>query len=127
MQPVNFLLLQPDELDAQGHAVLRGRRAEHVRTVLRAEVGAILRAGVVGGALGTATVHEVTPERVVVQAVLQQLPAAADDVLLLAVPRPKVLLRMYAHAASLGFGRIVLCRTWRVDKSHLQSNALRQD
>ena len=127
MQPVNFLLLQPDEIDADGRAVLRGRRAEHVRTVLRADVGALLRAGVVGGALGTATVREVTSERVVIDAVLQQLPAAADDVLLLAVPRPKVLLRIYAHAAALGFGRIVLCRTWRVEKSHLQSNALRAD
>lgn len=124
---MNFLLLQPDELDAAGRAVLRGRRAEHLRTVLRAEAGATLRAGVVGGALGTATVREVTPQHVVVDAVLQHAPAPADDVLLLAVPRPKVLLRIYAHAAALGFGRIVLCRTWRVEKSHLQSKALRPD
>ncbi len=124
---MNFLLLQPDEVDAAGRATLHGRRAQHVRTVLRAEVGATLRAGVVGGALGTATVCEVTPERVVVDAVLRDAPAASDDVLLLAVPRPKVLLRIYSHAAALGFGRIVLCRTWRVEKSHLQSKALRPD
>jgi len=48
-------------------------------------------------------------------------------VLLLAVPRPKALLRMFAHAAALGFGRIVLFRSWRVEKSHLQSLAMRAE
>jgi RsmE family RNA methyltransferase len=48
----------------------------------------------------------------------------ATDALLLAVPRPKVLLRLLEHAAALGFGRIVLCRTWRVEKSHLLSTAM---
>jgi 16S rRNA (uracil1498-N3)-methyltransferase len=54
-------------------------------------------------------------------------PEPVRDVLLLAVPRPKVLARVYAHAAALGFRRIVLFRSWRVEKSHLQSRALSPD
>lgn len=121
---MNFLLLHRDELDQDGIACLRDRRAAHVREVLRAEVGQCLRAGVVDGALGRATVLEVTADRVRVAATCREPVPPNDDVLLLAVPRPKVLLRMLAHAAALGFGRIVLFRSWRVDKSHLASTAM---
>ena len=55
--PVNFLLIEAHELDADGRAVLRGRRARHVAEVLHAEVGARLRAGVVDGALSEAVVE----------------------------------------------------------------------
>ena len=124
---MNFLLLRPDEIDGAGHATLRGRRAEHVRTVLRATVGQELKAGVLGGCLGTASVTSVTSDAVAVAASLHDEPTPTPDVLLLAVPRPKVLLRMLAHAAALGFGRIVLFRSWRVEKSHLQSTAMRPE
>jgi 16S rRNA (uracil1498-N3)-methyltransferase len=127
MRPLNFLLLDSSEVDAGGRAILQGRRAAHVSTVLRAEVGAVLRAGLVDGPLGSATVEAISEGRVVVSARWERDPEPVDDVLLLAVPRPKVLARIYAHAAALGFGRIVLFRSWRVEKSHLQSKALQPD
>ena len=124
---MNFLLLEPHEVAADGAAVLRGRRAQHVRTVLRATAGQSLRAGVLGGSIGRAVITAVGAEEVHVRCELPPAPASAPagDALLLAVPRPRVLLRMLAHAAALGFDRIVLLRTWRVDKSHLASEAMR--
>lgn len=122
---VNFLLLERSELAADGVAVVRGRRLEHARTVLGVEVGRRLRVGVVDGALGTATVVAVDQGALTLECALDRLPPALHDVLLLAVPRPKVLLRMLAHAAALGFARILLCRSWRVEKSHLASTAMR--
>lgn len=121
---MNFLLLHRDELAADGTARLIGRRAEHVRTVLKAEVGQTLRAGVVDDGLGSAVVTSLTTDAVEVAVTLTAPPPPVADVLLLAVPRPKVLLRMLAHAAALGFARIVLFRSWRVDKTHLQSTAM---
>ncbi len=121
---VNFLLLEPEELDRNGLARLAGRRARHVREVLRAGVGDELRGGIVDGPLGSATVVAADGDGVVVHFTAHQPPPAAPDVLLLAVPRPKVLLRMLAHAAALGFGEILLFRSWRVDKSHLDSTAM---
>lgn len=123
---MNFLLLEPHELDDAGRCRLVGRRAEHVRTVLRAQAGDTLRAAIVDGGVGVAHVEAVAPEAVEVRCELGGVgePAPADA-LLLAVPRPKVLLRMLAHAAALGFGRIVLFRSWRVEKSHLESESMR--
>ena len=124
---MNFLLLQRAELDGAGRATLRGRRARHLQEVLRAEVGQRLRVGVIDGEIGEARVDALTPTEAVVQVSLSRRAAPVDDVLLLAVPRPKVLLRMLSHAAAMGFAEVILFRSWRVDKSWLSSRAMRPD
>jgi RsmE family RNA methyltransferase len=124
---VNFLLLHDDEVGADGRATLRGRRAAHCRNVLRAEVGDRLRAGLVDGPLGTATLVALTDDLVQVDVCWEREPEPVADVLLLAVPRPKVLLRMLAHAAALGVAEVILYRSWRVDKSHLDSTAMQPE
>src|SRR5690606_29829524 len=92
--------------------------------------GRRLRCGVVDGPLGSATVVALleAPLRVVVDCRLDAVaPPPGDDVLLLAVPRPKVLRRLVEDATALGFGTIVLMRTWRVDRSHLDSRHVAPD
>jgi 16S rRNA (uracil1498-N3)-methyltransferase len=53
---VNLLLLEPPELGSDGVARLDGRRARHVREVLRCQPGETVAVGAVGGDLGTAEV-----------------------------------------------------------------------
>ncbi|MFK7742605.1 MAG: 16S rRNA (uracil(1498)-N(3))-methyltransferase [Planctomycetota bacterium] len=121
---MNFLLLAPEELSTDGTARLCDRRAEHLRTVLRAEPGQLLRCGILNGMLGEAEVLTLTAHEATVRVTLQRDPEpVGGDVLLLATPRPKVLMRMLAHAAALGFARIVLFRSWRVDKTWMMSKA----
>jgi len=121
---VNLLLLEPGEIDANGCARIGGRRAAHLRAVLRVAVGQRLCAGIADGPLGDAEVLAVGADAVVVRANCTAPPVPSRDVLLLAVPRPKVLLRLLELAAALGFAHVELFRSWRVDKSHLGSRAL---
>ncbi|MGE3172814.1 MAG: 16S rRNA (uracil(1498)-N(3))-methyltransferase [Planctomycetota bacterium] len=124
---MNLLLLDPDEVGADGRATLTGRRAVHLRQVLRVEVGRSLQAGILDGPIGTAEVVALDGDAVQVRVDCRTPPPPARDVLLLAVPRPKVLLRVLEYAAALGFAELVLFRSWRVDKSWLDSSALRPD
>ncbi|HTJ41266.1 MAG TPA: RsmE family RNA methyltransferase [Kofleriaceae bacterium] len=118
---MNLLLFEPDEL-AGGAAVLRDRRAAHVREVLRASAGTTLRAGVVRGPVGTAEVIEITADHVTLAFEARgdaSAPAPID--LILAVPRPKVLRRVLQFAASCAVRRIDLINAWKVDKSYFGS------
>lgn len=124
---MNLLLLHADELDRDGATVLRDRRADHLRAVLDVQPGQLLRAGIVDGPLGQAEVLRIGPDGIAVRCDCRTPSPPADDVLVLAVPRPKVLQRMLEHATALGYGRILLCRSWRVEKSHLQSTLLQPD
>jgi RsmE family RNA methyltransferase len=122
---VNLLLLEPGELDGASACTLRGRRALHLQRVLRVVPGQRVRAGLLGGALGDAEVVAIAGDAVELRCAFDRpAPPSSGDVLLLAVPRPVVLLRLLEQAAALGYSRIVLFRSWRVDKSHLQSEAM---
>jgi 16S rRNA U1498 N3-methylase RsmE len=58
MATVNLVLLEPDEIDDSGRARIGGARARHITQVLHTPPGGSLRAGIVGGGQGTATVIE---------------------------------------------------------------------
>jgi RsmE family RNA methyltransferase len=92
---------------------------------LRAQAGDTVRIGLVDGPLGVARVAAIDGDEVRLACELEAAaPPRPGDQLLLAIPRPKVMLRCLEHAAALGFGRIGLLRSWRVDKSHTLSKAL---
>lgn len=122
---MNLLLLEPEELDDAGCVRLVGRRAEHLRRVLGVTTGQQLRAGRLNQERGTATVLQIGASDVLVryEAQSSSSPAAPRN-LLLAVPRPKVLSRCLEHASALGFSKIALFRSRRVDRAHLLSHKL---
>ncbi|MBK9384319.1 MAG: 16S rRNA (uracil(1498)-N(3))-methyltransferase [Planctomycetes bacterium] len=125
---MNLLLLRPEELSDTDEVELRDRRALHLRAVLRVQVGSVVRAGLLGGPLGEAEVLREDASSVRVRARFEgEAPPVPRDALLLAVPRPKVLKRVLEDAAAMGFGKIALVRSWRVEKSHLGAQALRAE
>ncbi len=119
---MNLLLVEPAEV-VDGRAVLRDsdRRVHHLRSVLGVVVGSRIRAGIVGGNVGSAEVIS-DGDGIVLALDASTPPRAILPVqLLLAVPRPKVLTRVIESAAAFGVERIDLTNAWRVDKSYLHS------
>lgn len=121
---MNILLLEPNELHGDGTALVADARRDHMVRVLRIVEGQELRAGMLDGMLGTATVLAIGRDGIRVRCTFDQQPSPVHDHLVLAVPRPKVLLRMLEHAAALGFAHVHLLRSWRVEHGHLHSRAL---
>jgi len=125
---VNLLLLtEDDRLDTRRYRV-EGDRARHLREVLRVDEGTVVRAGLLEGAMGEARVVGLGPEFVEVTAELGgEAPARAAVDLVLAIPRPKMLRRLLPQIAALGVDRLVLLRTWRVEKPYLTASILRPE
>ena len=122
---MNLLLLDEDDLGADGLARVRGRRARHVAGVLRAAPGDRISVGRLGGRVGSAEVLAVSDDEVVLRPALDADPPPPSPVsLLLALPRPKILRKVLQAVASMGVRRVVLVGSWRVEKSYFASPLL---
>lgn len=125
---VNLILLGQHELTNAGIAELRDRRAEHIRNVLHVGPGVSIRAGLINGPRGRATIMEVSADRVVVQCEFDESPPPAPKVdLLLALPRPKVMRRLWAQLAALGVGRIILTNASKVERVYFDTHVLQPE
>lgn len=123
---MNLLLVTEDEVDDQERVRLEGRRARHLRKVLRVTPGRQLRAGVVRGPRATAEVEQVSVETVIVRLTRHETPPPPPPGrhLVVALPRPQVLHRVLQFAAAMDIARIDLIATGRVEKSFFQSPSI---
>ena len=122
---MNWILLQPSEVAATGRAELAGDRAAHIQNVLRAEPGKVLRIGLVNGPFGCGTVEAVSAGTVLLSCEFEEMPPPRPPVdLLLAMPRPKVLKRLWAQLAALGVGRIILTNAEKVERFYFDTHVL---
>ncbi len=123
---MNLLLVEPAEVAEGGTCTLAAddRRVAHLRGVLGATVGSTIRAGVIGGMLGTAEITADDGAMTLRLDLVDDPPAQLAVDLVLAIPRPKVLARVIETCAAFGVRRIDLTNAWRVDKSYLRSPKL---
>ncbi len=120
---MNRILFHADERDGPAVA-LRDRRARHIREVLHARVGDALKVGEIDGLTGTGRVESVTGLEVRLTVTLDREPPPPRIDLLLALPRPKVLKRLWAQLAALGVGRIILVNAARVERCYFDTHWL---
>jgi RsmE family RNA methyltransferase len=120
-----LLLFDTDRIDGARFR-LTDARARHVRDVLRAEPGRTLRVGLLDGPLGNARVESADEDAVVLACEFDEPPPPPRPPLdlVLAVPRPKTLVKLWPEIAALGVDRVVLVRTWRVAKPYLTARAV---
>ena len=122
---MNLILLFDDDFRDASRVRLTGRRLRHVTEVHRARVGAELVVGIANGRIGRGTITRLDVEALEMDVSLDRDPPAALPLtIILALPRPKVLNRVIAGAASLGIKHIVLINAWRVEKSYWSSPRL---
>lgn len=102
-------------------AVVRGRRAEHIRKILKLRVGETLRAGRVDGPLGRATVTKLDRGACEVEVVWDasvDVPRPCPVTLAFAMPRPPTLSKVLQQATALGVKRFWIFGANRVEKSY---------
>jgi 16S rRNA (uracil1498-N3)-methyltransferase len=126
---MNVILINEEEILTDGRVVLQGRRSEHLITVLRCEVGDRLKIGIINGMLGSGRILEIEaspyPGRVVLSISASEPPPEKLGLdLILALPRPIMLKKILAQAASMGVGAIHLINANRVEKSFFNAKLL---
>ena len=124
---MNIILLDPSEIQ-NNRVILKDRRGEHIRKVLNGARGDILRTGIINGPMGTSTILNITSEEVELETNhTGNTPERPATDLILALPRPIMLKRIFSQAATLGVGRIFLINANRVEKSFFSASLLQEN
>lgn len=120
---MNLVILTEQDRVGKNRFVLTDRRAVHIRSVLRTEIGETVEVGMVDGPLGTAVCVESSNRELVLtcdQWREAPVPTPTIDIIC-AIPRPKTLRKVLIFAAIMGVRRILLVRANRTERSYLQS------
>jgi 16S rRNA (uracil1498-N3)-methyltransferase len=119
-----ILLADRDRVDASC-VTLTDARATHLLQVLRVTPGQTVRVGLLDGPLGLGTVDAVSDGRVTMRCVFEtEAPPRPRVDVLLALPRPKVLRRLWAQFAALGVGQIILTNASRVERDYFDTHVV---
>jgi 16S rRNA (uracil1498-N3)-methyltransferase len=129
---MNLILFEPHEINADWTVHLDDRRSRHIIDVLGSQPGERLKAGIVNGPIGSAEIISITKVRKTAAVILrfsaeEPVPQAPFCDLIVALPRPIMLKRILAQAASLGVGRIFLINANRVEKSFFGASLLKDE
>lgn len=112
-------------MDASGDVSLSGARAAHLLNVLSVSPGQTVRVGMLDGPFGVGTVQSIGGGAVALRCVFDaSVPPRPSVDLLLALPRPKVLRRLWAQLAALGVGRIMLTNAERVERNYFDTHVV---
>ena len=124
---MNCLIILPGEIRDDGLAVVTGGKVRHIRDVLKKSAGDTLVAGVLNGPLGVVRIVSMSNHEVVLDVPRGEIPPVPCVDLILAMPRPKVMKRLWAPLASLGAGEIMIVGAQRVEPFYFSSHALDED
>ena len=121
---MNLLLVEGTEIDPQGTVAISDHRARHLLDVLKVTPEQTVRVGLVGGGIGSARIVSVADGTVTLSCAFDQTPDRPAVDLLVALPRPKVLRRLWAQFAALGVWRIILTNASRVERDYFDTHLL---
>jgi 16S rRNA (uracil1498-N3)-methyltransferase len=122
---MNLLIVEPGEMTRSGDVMLTDGRSAHLRTVLKVALGQTVRVGLLDGPFGVGVVTAVGDDGVGLRCSFEPAAPPLPRVdLMLALPRPKVLRRLWAQVAALGVGRIILTNAARVERNYFDTHVL---
>ncbi|KAL0050614.1 hypothetical protein WJX82_003523 [Trebouxia sp. C0006] len=125
----NRILFEASELQHDGrlNLALQDDRSTHLIQVLKLQPQDQVKVGIVNGPFGQATVLHTQPE-IVLQCQHWQNPPKLDQLyLVLAMPRPKVMKRLWSTLACLGVMRVYITGAEKVEKVYFASHALKPE
>jgi RsmE family RNA methyltransferase len=127
---MNIILLNKEEI-RRNTVNLTDRRASHIVKVLKCKVGDTVRVGIVNAGKGKGTILSLKEKRPHCVELSLDICDKKESIppidLLLALPRPIMLKRIFSQAAALGVGSITVINANKVEKSFWEAGLLKEE
>ena len=122
---MNLLLFSAADRISDDSICVKDRRLHHLNNVLRSNTGDRIRVGELGGRIGEGEIRSLDDSSAVLRVQLSETPPPKLPlILVLALPRPKMLRRILRTTAEMGVAELHLIHSYRVEKSYWQTPAL---
>jgi RsmE family RNA methyltransferase len=122
---MNLILLEDsDFIDAQ-QVRLSDARFQQIKNIHRSSIGDTVRVGKLGGLMGEAIITQMDQQQLELSVSLDLPPPDKLPLtIILALPRPKMLKRIFRSLAELGVSELIVINSYKVEKSFWDSPAL---
>ncbi len=126
---MNIIILKDGDKDANSTYKIADNRADHIRTILKGEVGQSVEIGLLNGQIGKAEISEITNQFVSLKIIELKDPqiVAPELTLICALPRPQTLKKVLLTSAMMGVSNIHFIKANRVEKSYFHSPLLQPE
>ncbi len=125
---MNLLLLHASDFIAPDRVRIDDYRFIHLKKIIKIVTGERIKAGLLNGNIGYAEVEQQNNDYIELTVKLTEQPPVALNVhLVLALPRPKMLKRIFQTISAMGVKQLSLIHSARVEKSYWQTPWLQAD
>lgn len=125
---MNLILFEANDIRADTTVDASGLQARHLIKVLKVTQGQQVRIGVIDGPTGLGIVTAIGEGRVTMTCTFGAATPDRPRVdLLLALPRPKVMRRLWAQLSALGVGHVILTNAEKVERDYFDTHLLRPE
>jgi len=125
---MNRVIIEKNELGADNSIRLFGYRAEHIINILHAGQGSEVKIGLLNGPRGRGTVVEIDGKNLLMKCSFEEgVPKEPPVDLLLAMPRPKVMRRLWSQLSAIGTGKIILVNAEKVERQYFDNTWLDEE
>ena len=122
---MNLIILFATDFTNENHVTLTDKRFEHIRDIHQSSVGDSVKVGQLNGMMGIGIITAITDNKIDIEVSLNQAPPEKLPLkIILALPRPKMILRIFRSIAELGIEELIVINSYKVEKSFWNSPAL---
>lgn len=120
---MNIILFEPGEITGERLLLANGdSRAIHIREILRSQPGDVLRAGIIGGPVGDATIESISEKGIGLAFTWKETPPPPYPIhLLIGLPRPPTARKILTQCTTQGVAAIHFYQSALGEKSYAQS------
>lgn len=122
---MNLILLEESDYSSPGIVTLADQRFRQIRDTHRSSIGDTVKVGQLNGLMGRGIINALDEQSVEISVTLDQHPPEKLPLrIILALPRPKMIRRIFRTIAEMGVSELIIINSYKVEKSFWQSPAI---